>query len=467
MVQPIDSKNSHAIVIGSSVAGALAAHVLSEHYERVTIIERDHLPQEAVHRAGVPQGNQSHALLVRGRMIIESMLPGISDELKAAGALEIDHGTEVMALFKTGWAPRIKSGVMALCLSRPLLETAIRRRVLANPRISIRENCEVTGLLTRDDNKVVTGVYLRPRDGSQPTSLPADLVVDASGRSTRVPEWLEALGYGRPEEEAINAFPGYATRWYEIPENFQSDWTSMLLQPQAPNFKRGGILIPIEGNRWTVTLWGMSEEYPPTDEDAYLEYARSLKTPALYQAIKDAKPISPIYGYRRLENRMNHYERMKAWPEGLMAMGDSYAAFNPTYAQGMTVAAMSAETLAKVLQKANGQTSGIGQRFQKELGKTVAGPWQFTISEDLRWPATQGAKMNGMVRFMHWYVDQVLAMVPEDPEVYATFINLMHVLKGPEALFQPRMIAKVIRYVLRGKQTVEVPPMPQPVRSHS
>jgi 2-polyprenyl-6-methoxyphenol hydroxylase-like FAD-dependent oxidoreductase len=443
----------HAVVIGASMTGLLAARVLANHFDRVTILDRDRLPEGDELRAGVPQARHVHVLLLGGRRVMEQLFPGLENELRAAGAVFYDQGASVYSLFKTGWAPRVQSGLEFAACSRTLLESRIRRRVAAMANVEVQDERDVTDLLTDAGKSRVLGVRFRRRDPSAAGGeqvLEADLVVDTSGRSSRVPEWLTQLGYGRPEETVVNAFVGYATRWYEIPSSPAIDWSALWIQNRPPHFARNAIVTPAEGGRWVVSLYGHARDYPPTDEAGFLEFARSMPTPLLYEVLRDARPISPIYGYRNTENRQVHYDKMARWPERLLVMGDSYTALNPTYAQGMSVAALSARELDEQLRaqrrrRPDGDLSGLERRFQQRLAKVVATSWMMATSEDARWPTTEGRQSDLGTRVLHWYMDQLLELVPERPDIYEVFLHINHMITPPTALFHPRIVAAVLR----------------------
>ncbi len=442
-----------AIVIGGSIAGLLAARVLSSYFDHVTIIERDHLPTEAEPRAGIPQGYHAHALMARGRQIMEGLFPGLENDLVDHGTLQFDMAQDAQIRFKEGWAKRIFSDMTVFSMSRPLLEGRVRAWVLANPFITVRDGYDVLGFTAYGG--LVTGVRLRQRGTQETSFLSADLVVDASGRASKTPEWLEAIGFPKPEETEIDAFVGYATRWYEIPADAARDWQAMWVQSVAPIMPRGGIILPVEGNRWQVTLFGIGKDYPPTDDDGFLAFAHSLATKRLYDAIKAAKPLTPVHGYRNTVNRMRHYDKLARFPERLIVIGDAYAHFNPTYAQGMTVAALSADALAQVLDRRHGALPGLGREFQKRAAKVLAPAWTMTTTEDLRWSTTVGGTHNLMTRIMHWYTGSVLALVSQDEEVFKAFLPVQHMLKPGTALFAPSIFRKVIAYTLKQRRQPE------------
>lgn len=437
--------------------------MLADHFAHVTILERDDLPAGDEDRAGVPQGRHGHALLVGGRQNIEGLLPGITAELMEAGAPLIDQGLDSLSLFKTGWAPRVRTGIMALCLSRPLLESRIRRRVAALPNVTIQARTEVAGLLTDAAGARVTGVRARRRGEARPAEiqLAADLVVEASGRASRLPDFLAELGYERPAQTVVNAFTGYASRYYTPPDDLARDWQAVWLQTRPPQGPRGGILLPTEGGKWILTLMGVGGEYPPTDEEGFLAFARSLPSPVIYEAIRRAEPAGPIAGFRRMENRLYHYERLARRPEGVIALGDAACALNPTYAQGMSVASFSALALDEALRAwRRPGLDGFAASFQRHLARVVAPAWMMAISEDARWPGTEEAPNDPPTRFMHWYTDQVFGLVAQRADAYAAFLHVMHMLRPATSLFAPWLVAAVLRGLRGGRRPGAVGPAP-------
>jgi 2-polyprenyl-6-methoxyphenol hydroxylase-like FAD-dependent oxidoreductase len=457
----------HAIVIGGSMAGLLAARVLADHFSRVTIIERDSLPTTAEVRNGVPQARHLHILLARGLEIIEELFPGIGGELEAGGSPELHWGKDSIARFVTGWTPIFESHVRTRATSRALLEWTVRRRLTALPHISILEQTVVDKLVTTIDQERVTGVMVARRGvNEEPHMLEADLVVDASGRGSQSAEWLSALGYGQVEETEINSFLGYATRWYNRPSNFPERLKSITIGAQPPDNLRGGIIMELENGQWIVTMAGSNKDYPPTDEEGFLEFARSLMTCEIYDAIRSAEPISGIYGYRRTENRLKHFERLARWPEQFVVMGDAACAFNPVYGQGMTTGALEAIELGKMLNDYAGRgMDGLGLLFQRRLAKVIAIPWLMATGEDLRYPGTVGGNVNWRDRLVQKYIEQVIKVMPGNPDIADVFFQVMNLLRSPAALFQPQIMLAVLKKLIfkQPATSIETFPIPKPL----
>lgn len=276
----------HAVVIGGSMAGLLAARVLTGYFDRVTIIDRDTFPDVPDHRKGVPQSHHAHGLLAPGREIINRLFPGIMDELRAGGA-QSAYGVVPMAqVTPAGKLPSQKQDVEFLTFSRVFLEWHVRRWLATRTEVCFLTNCEVTGLLSTPDRARVTGVRLHHRDGDADLgSLQTDLVVDASGRHSKAPEWLVDFGYAAPAEETINSGLGYASRLYAKPSGFPADWQGIIINGRPPHNPRAGLILPIEHDRWHVSLGGFAGNYPPTDEAGFLQWARDLPDPSIYASL--------------------------------------------------------------------------------------------------------------------------------------------------------------------------------------
>jgi 2-polyprenyl-6-methoxyphenol hydroxylase-like FAD-dependent oxidoreductase len=447
---------SLAVVIGGSMAGLWAAQVLARHYARVAIIDRDSFPDGPEARKGVPQGRHVHVLLGRGMQVAEELFPGLTGELAAAGAPEVNWGWDAQSYLGATAAPRYHAEVITRTSSRPLLEALLRRRLRDNPRVAFLPERDVLGLLHDTRSGKVLGVRLRQRAGRHlgpVEELRADLTLDASGRDTKSPAWLRDLGYGATEEVTINAFLGYATRWYRPPADFRPDWKTLLIFGRYPHHPTGGVIFPIEDGRWIVTLSGMADRVPPTDEAGFREFARTLPHPSLYEAIADAEPLSPITGYRRTENILRRYERLSRWPRGYAALGDAVCAFNPVYGQGMTASGVGALVLDRCLREGRSMAE-----FQCRLAKANATPWTLSTSADFRWPTTVGGTPDRLTRLMHRYMDRVQEIAAEHVGVLKTFQEVLQMVAPPAALFRPEILGRVLaRAALPGPATPTLP----------
>ncbi|HSM56701.1 MAG TPA: FAD-dependent monooxygenase [Candidatus Sulfomarinibacteraceae bacterium] len=450
------TENQTAIVLGGSVAGIWTARVLADHFARVIVVERDELPSAAEHRPGVSQGRQYHIMLRRGLQIMERLFPGIRDELKAAGGVHFDEIKEVKTRFRGQWLEQYESGSFLLGASRVLLESILRRRLRDYPRVEFMEGTEVIGLLGDETEGRVTGARVRRRRGPDrgtESTLHAALVIDATGRNSRAPEWLADLGYAAPRETIINPYLGYASRRYRKPQKMAGDWEMMGIMANPPEETRSGLILPEENNTWVVLLAGANKDYPPTDEEGFDAFARSLDRD-FHRAISDAEPLTRIYGYRRTKNRWRHYEDLQPWPEGFAVVGDAFSAFNPIYGQGMTVSAMTAVALDEQLRKAGGVRTGFAARFQKQVARVTKPVWLLTTGADLAFPGTEGGSGKSVVdRLTYWYTDLVMDAVPYDDRVRRTFLDVNHLLLPATALFSPGILWRVLRHALQRQQS--------------
>jgi 2-polyprenyl-6-methoxyphenol hydroxylase-like FAD-dependent oxidoreductase len=424
----------NAIVIGGGMAGLMAARMLSFRFRRVTVIDRDQLPEEAVNRPGAPQGHHVHVLLSQGRRILNGLFPGFEEELYRNGAMAFDSGADFQWLTPAGWAPRFQTGLTLFAASRPLIEWVARRRVTAQANVRFLEASSVTGLVRSPEGQVA-GVSLRCAAGSEET-LSAGLVVDTSGRSSHVPEWLEAMGRRRPAETRVDGRLAYASRTYR--RDGRMDWQACFSQAAPPANCRTGLAFPIEGNRWIVTLAGGGGDHPPAGEEGFRAFARSLPNPGVAAVVDSAEPLTPIVTHRGTVNRWRHYERL-SMPAGMAVLGDSFCAFNPVYGQGMSTAAMGVELLAECLDR--GQMPG----FHRALAKKLETAWMFATGEDLRYPGAVGGSVGMGLKIMHAYTDRVIAASTQDHDVRLNLLRVMHLLEGPGVLFSPRIAWKALR----------------------
>ena len=437
-----------AIVIGASIAGTLSARVLSAYFDQVIILERDSLSNGNI-RKGTPQATHIHFLLSRGYQILRKLCPDIEEELLAHGAQKIDFLNDVRILLPTGWAPKFCSEVITYTCSRTLLEKSIRNKVLQNfSNITIFENCFVKNLIL-DETRVMGLEY--QNDGKL-DSIKADLVVDASGRNTKTPLWLENLGFQKPKELKIDSYVGYATRIYRKPPG-EKIWKMLAILNRPTHNPRTGIVYPVENNQWIIGVSGIGGEYPPTDEEGFLDFIKRLPTTELYDSIKEAIPVSEIFGYRIEGSRKYQYEKLSRWPQNFIVIGDSVCTFNPFYGQGMTSAALCVEYLSKSLKQIQNEADwkDFSKQYQVKVSEIVSLPWILGTSDDLRWPTTKGKKPSLSVRFMQKYTNNVMLLIPNSELAAKSFLEMMHMTKSPSVLFHPKIIGQMFLKYFKDK----------------
>jgi 2-polyprenyl-6-methoxyphenol hydroxylase-like FAD-dependent oxidoreductase len=447
----MSNRHGHAVVIGSSIAGLLAARVLADHFAAVTVLERDQLPSDGpAHRRGVPQAQHLHQMLMRGQLVFEQLFPGLRQDLLAAGAPEMDSAQDFLWRNPTGWGVRYRSGVIRLAFTRDLLDWHVRLHLSKLSSVRSQAGAEVVGLLPTG------GVSLA--DSSR---LDADLVVDASGRGSRAAAWLRQLGYPPPAEQIVDAHLGYASRLYHHPTDCHNDWQAVFIQAAPPARNRAGVITSVEGERWMMSLAGGARDWPPTDAVGFLAFARSLPSPIVYDAIRQAQPASAITGTRSGENRLRRFDTLPRSPERFVALGDAVCAFNPVYGQGMSVAALEALALDSCLRQYG---TSLARPFQKQVAHIVALPWALATSEDSRYSGTEGAALDPKTRVLHGYMDHVLALATERTDVRQALLEVQHMLRPPLGLFRPSIAGAVLARQLR-RRPARAPLSPAPSRS--
>jgi 2-polyprenyl-6-methoxyphenol hydroxylase-like FAD-dependent oxidoreductase len=453
-MQPI---GEHAVVLGASMAGLATARVLADAYERVTVLERDALPAAAAHRKGVPQSRHAHALLDRGRVALEELFPGLTDELVANGALSGDTQLEARWYNQGLRLCPGPSDLRAVAVSRPLLEGCVRERVRALPNVRVVDRCDAAGLAATPDGRRVHGVrVIRRADGSAEEVLGADLVVDATGRGSRSPAWLEELGYPRPAEEEVRIGVAYASRIYRRrPDHLDGDRAVVVAATR--DRPCGAAMLSMEGDRWMVTLFGYLGLRPPTDPDGFVAFAANLPVPDVFAVISAAEPLGEALPARYPASVRRRYERLERFPDGYLVTGDAVCGFNPVYGQGMSVAALEALALRDCLRA--GPTAGLATRFFAKVSRIVDIPWGIAVGSDLRLPGVQGAR-TAKVRLVNAYLARFHLAAAADPVLGRAFLRVVNLMDRPEALLRPAIALRVLIGNLRRAPTRPGGPRP-------
>ncbi|MGW8379554.1 FAD-dependent oxidoreductase [Streptomyces sp. ODS28] len=434
-----------AVVVGAGISGLLAAHALARRFTRVTVVERDELPDGAPgFRAGVPQSRHVHVMWSRGVRALEELLPGIVTELKEAGAVMVGAPQEMRWLSPAAWFDGVR-GSHYLSVSREVLESTLRRRIASRSAVTFLPRHEVIGLDPAGDTGAVGGVRLRERgrEGREST-LRAGLVAVAGGRSSRVTEWVRQLGCPAPLTERFDAHLGYSSRYYRPPAD-TGPWKAMYVQGN-PELPRGGVIVPIDGGRWLVTLIGQGEHRPPTEEKEWLAFASSLRSEELAEAISGAEPLSDAVSYRATANEWTHFERAKRWPRGLLVTGDALCRFNPVYGHGMTVAALQVQVLSRrIAARSPAEIAARARKTQRALAKCPRAAWAIATGEDSRYPETDGPRPGRLARVQQDYMARVLTAANTDPVVAEAFFAVLSLNRRPETLLAPRIAARARR----------------------
>ncbi len=435
------------VVVGASFAGLLTGAAAQRAGHTVTVLERDELPPDARSRPGVPQDRQPHILLRRGLDAIEALLPGAADDLVAAGGVRFNTG-RIPWLSEFGWNPLGDVGYDIVSLSRPLLESVVRRRVVGLERLTLRERTRVSGLRRTDGRWTVqleTGDELA-------ADLAADLVVDASGRSSRLPHWLSALGVPTPEPSVVEAGLGYASRRFSgrVP---LSTGVVLLATPADP---RGGLALQVEHGEWLVCAAGYGEHRPGRTEAEFDDFLATLRDPALAHLTAGLEPVSEVAVHRQTGNRRHAYGTGADWPAGLLVVGDALTAFNPIYGQGITVAALEAQLLADELVR---WTSGAPTRvLQRRLAHLTDLPWAVATGSDRR---ILGARMTLRDRLTDRWIARLSRLAASGDEASGRALSdVYHLIGSPLLLLAPAVVAGVGRSVITGvRPAADRPPV--------
>jgi 2-polyprenyl-6-methoxyphenol hydroxylase-like FAD-dependent oxidoreductase len=422
------------------MAGLLAARVLSEHFDVVTIIERDVLPSAAAIRKGVPQAAHAHGLLASGYRTLDQFFPGMMDDLEASGAPRADIVGNFLWFQYGRWKLRHDSGLRGITVSRPCLEAAIRQRVRSRPKVRFVEGTDVVAPVFDTSANRVTGVEVRSRADGEISTLQADLVVDASGRGSQSPKWLDQWGYGRPATESVKVDVGYATRVFERRPGEFFDTVGGVIAGTPPLGTRLSAVLAAEGDRWVITLAGCGGDYPPDDEAGWLAFAASLPVPVVHELAAKARPLSEIVTYRFSANQRRRYERMNKFPGGYLVMGDGMCSFNPIYGQGMSVAALESSALDETLRAGH---EDLARRYFAKASAIIDIPWTIATGEDLRYPDIEGPRPMAF-EWLNRYMDKVHALASEDEQVCRQFFEVLNLLAPPASLMTPRVAWKVM-----------------------
>ena len=440
-----------AVVIGAGIAGLAAARALSDHFEQVVVLERDPLSDGPVHRPGTPQSRHAHGLLVGGQRALSELFPGFERDLVEAGAVLVRSNIDIRFERPGDPVPQRDLGLMNYALSRPAIEFAIRQRLKSHANISLRDRCRVSELSASPDGTAVTGVRFE-EGGVANQELPADLVVDASGHGAPTLALLRTTGLPLPEETVIGIDQFYATGVFHIPGDAPADWKAVLtFGGLSPTSARGALLWPIEENRWIVSLGERHGDAPPGDVDGFMAFARTLRTPTIYNAVKNARLDGEIARYGFRDNVLRHFERLEVFPRGLLPIGDSICRFNPVHGQGMSVAAQEACLLRELLaaQSPPGDLlQGLAKVFLEKIPMLIETPWN-VATFDFMHPATRGqrpADFETRIKFAAAFTK----LAADDADFHRLTAEVQHLLKPRSVYRDPALLQRVLPLLAQG-----------------
>jgi 2-polyprenyl-6-methoxyphenol hydroxylase-like FAD-dependent oxidoreductase len=438
----------HAVVLGASMGGLLAAAVLADHFQTVTVVDRDDLPDEPVNRRGVPQGRHVHALLGGGIQALETFFPGILHELRTSGAVVLDDGdlSRVYSSFSGHVMPRSGRGRTfdptldsSYQASRPFLEFHVRRRLTMLPNVTVKGGLDVTEMIASDDRQRVTGVRVAERATGTGREMVADLIMDATGRAARTPAFLASLGYDRPTEDHIVVRTTYASQALRIPADTIAE--QMTVVSPIPGRPRGMFLAAYEHDMWIFTVFGMTGQEPPGELSGMLAFARDYAPAHVHAAVSVGEPIGDVVRHKIPHSQWRRYDKLRRFPDGLLVCGDAICSLNPIYGQGMSVAAMDALALRECLRRG---LADLPRRYFRAAAKSIGTAWSLGSGSDLRFPEVQGRR-TPWARLSNRYGDWMLSACATDIEVLVQFFRVAGLVDPPTRLVSPSFVFRTAR----------------------
>jgi 2-polyprenyl-6-methoxyphenol hydroxylase-like FAD-dependent oxidoreductase len=433
------------VVIGAGMGGLAAAGALAPHFERVVVLERDTLASQPTHRAGAPQGRHLHVMLMSGLIALDQLFPGFVADLTRAGAVPITLGLDLrIERFPYDPFPQRDLGYVSCAASRPIFEHTVRGRLEGITNAALRQHCRVRELMAAPGGTRVTGVRYENHDGVSET-LSADLVIDASGRGVPTLTFLQSIGRPLLEETTIGCDIYYSSCVFDIPSDAPTDWKGVFTIPKPPEELRGGIMFPLEGNRWIVQLVGRLGVAMPSDHDGFLGYAQTLRTDTIYNAIKGAKPLSEVVRYAFPESVLRHFERLNNFPQGLLPLGDAICQFNPAWGQGMSVAAQEACVLHRLLDRLSGESDPIallGPAFFADIQPLLDAPWAVAM-QDFAFPQTRGTRPADLETTLKFGA-ALNRLAADDAAIHKLTAEVQNLLKPRSVFRDPELVQRVM-----------------------
>jgi 2-polyprenyl-6-methoxyphenol hydroxylase-like FAD-dependent oxidoreductase len=425
------SSHDHAVVMGASMAGLATARVLSEYFSKVTVLDRDTLPEDPEPRKGVPQGRHLHALLAKGAEILEEWFPGIGSELEGDGAAVIDSAGGL----RWSWLGYVRGqfniGQPSIWATRPFIEHHVRRRLCELPNVSILAQ----GLLT-DNAHAIRGV--RIADG---TDIEANLVVDCTGRVGRSVAWLSESGWPAPEVAQVHIDMGYATIHFKRADLFDGGWRACMVKSEGN--RRMALIGEVENGGSILTAVGFHGDHPPTDPEGFIGFIKSLSDPYIARCLERAGEVVPAVPHRMNANQWRRFNKLKQTAPGIVALGDSVVSFDPIYGQGMTSAMLQAQALGETLASTSPMDATFGYRYYRQSAKVLTPLWQMAAGGDFDDPRTTGTKPFG-TNLSNRYTLRLMRAATTDQVVVEAVLDVFGLKAPPTRLFSPHIVARTL-----------------------
>jgi 2-polyprenyl-6-methoxyphenol hydroxylase-like FAD-dependent oxidoreductase len=430
-----------ALVLGGSVAGLLAARVLTDHADEVVVVDRDELADDPAERKGVPQGRHVHGLLARGLEEMERLFPGITAELAADGGEIADPGIDLHWYVTGVRKPPAGIGNGISC-TRPFLEAHLRRRLIALPGVRLVRGR--VDRLTATDGKVDGAVLEGGAEGVEHDRLSADLVVDCSGRTSRADAWLGALGYEAPPRRTVNVELAYATRLYpRQPEDRLGGGRGILSVTEGADRFRGTAAFAVEAGRWIVTVGGYHDDRPTTAPEDFSSRLAADPAVSLRQFADRDDALTDIVTFRYPASVRRDYHRCDRLPGGFLAAGDAVASFNPIYGQGMTSATLHAAEIGAYLASGASPQAPAASYFRR-LRSVIDSVWTLSTTADFRLSHVTGDRPKGLW-LSHRLNDLYTRATLRDADVHRLFLRVLNLQARPQALARPDHLVRAWR----------------------
>lgn len=422
------------VIIGAGVGGCYAAGALSEFFNETLVLDRDELPSTPTARAGVSQGPHIHGLLRRPLDIACELFPNFEADLDTGGGIKLTYGTQARFHDSGQWQPKRNLGISIYSQSRPLLEHLLRRAASRRSGVRFCSSTTVTDYMI--ERGIVSGVLIT-KDDSETDILDADLVVDASGRGSSILSLLKSHGYGEVDTVEFGVGIAYTSAFFSRTGSQNEEPYACVIRGNVPN-TRSGVMFPIEGDRWVISLSGRFDEHPPAEDEGFFAFAEKLEDPILHETISREKRVSDYSRFLIPRIYYRHYEAMPRFPERLLPIGDTVTGFNPVYGQGMAVAAQHALAIRHLLfeiQASGGGLADLRSRALSRISDESAAAWNMSTPIDLVYPQTTGERPPDLVEKTE-FSRYMRRRIEIDPELHALYFRVMNLLEPAGALQQ-------------------------------
>ena len=449
------------IVIGGGIAGLSTAMLLARDGHHVTVLERDPAPPphpedawSTWERRGVNQFRLPHMFMARFRELLELELSDVGVALEDAGALRFNRVLEMPESI-SGGRRRGDERFDQLTGRRPMVEATLARAADAEPGVEIRRGIGVRGLVVERPSSGrphVAGVL------TDRGSLPADLVVDASGRRSMLGEWLTAAGAPAPVEERADSGYVYYGRHFRSADGAMPP----MLGPALQHYESLSLLtLPADNGYWSVGITTSAKDTALRCAKDAEVWGRIVDRYPLVAHWIDAEPVTGIDVIAKIEDRVRRFDPATA-PTGIVAVGDSAACTNPSIGRGASIAFLHAVCLRDVLRDV-GTGDELPRRWTAASAERVEPLVTDTLSFDRHRRAQIEAEINGVdyeTDDPAWNLGRALmAAAPHDPDLLRGAMSVAGLLaRGIEVIGQPGIMDAIVR-------VGDVPPLPGPSRA--